>query len=124
MRAACDGFVDLSFGSIAGYKSNGALPHYVADPDSSLELKPEGMFLLDSGGQYIDGTTDTTRTSYLGHRPSVHQKRCFTRVLQGHINLATAIFPAGTTGQQLDLLARTPLWRDHKVYKHGTGAAC
>jgi Xaa-Pro aminopeptidase len=76
MRAANDGFVDLSFGSIAGYQANGALPHYVAGPEAALELQPEGMFLLDSGGQYEDGTTDTTRTAYLGAAPSAHQKRC------------------------------------------------
>jgi Xaa-Pro aminopeptidase len=79
------------------------------------------MFLLDSGGQYLDGTTDTTRTMYLGTQPTAHQRRCFTRVLQGHIELASAIFPAGTTGQQLDVLARTPLWREGLVYAHGTG---
>ena len=121
-RAALDGFVDDSFGCIAGYQSNGALPHYAAHDDgSALEIHKEGMFLLDSGGQYTDGTTDTTRTMYLGHEPTEHQRRCFTRVLQGHIDLASATFPAGTTGQQLDLLARVPLWREGLEYHHGTG---
>jgi Xaa-Pro aminopeptidase len=121
-RAALDGFVDDSFGCIAGYNSNGALPHYAAHDDgSALEIHKEGMFLLDSGGQYVDGTTDTTRTMYLGHEPTEHQRRMFTRVLQGHIDLAAATFPAGTTGQQLDMLARVPLWREGLEYHHGTG---
>lgn len=121
-REALDGFRDLSFGSIAGYGPNGALPHYSAHDDGTARtLVKEGMFLLDSGGQYIDGTTDTTRTHYLGNEPTEHQRRCFTRVLQGHIDLASATFPEGTTGQQLDLLARVALWRDGLEYHHGTG---
>mmetsp|Transcript_24420 Transcript_24420/g.61244 ORF Transcript_24420/g.61244 Transcript_24420/m.61244 type:complete len:233 (+) Transcript_24420:194-892(+) len=78
------------------------------------------MYLVDSGAQYRDGTTDVTRTVHFGV-PTAHQRRCYTRVLQGHIALAQAVFPEGTTGYQLDLLARQPLWRDGLNYLHGTG---
>lgn len=113
-------YVGPSFGTIAGYQGNGAIVHYSAQPDTAATLRPEGLLLLDSGGQYHDGTTDITRTLTLGD-PTGEQRRDFTLVLKGHIALATAIFPQGTTGVQLDSFARRPLW-DHLVnFGHGTG---
>jgi Xaa-Pro aminopeptidase len=113
-------YVGPSFGTIAGYQGNGAIVHYAAQPETAATLLEQGLLLLDSGGQYRDGTTDITRTITLGD-PSAAQRRDFTLVLKGHIGLATAIFPVGTTGVQLDGFARRPLW-DHLVnYGHGTG---
>jgi len=119
-RAEQINYVGPSFGTIAGYQANGAIVHYSARPETAAVLRPEGILLLDSGGQYRDGTTDITRTIALG-TPTGAQRRDFTLVLKGHIALATAIFPAGTTGVQLDSYARRPLW-DHLVnFGHGTG---
>jgi Xaa-Pro aminopeptidase len=113
-------YVGPSFGTIAGYEANGAIVHYSAEPETAAQLEPRGILLLDSGGQYRDGTTDITRTIALGE-VSGAQRRDFTLVLKGHIGLATAIFPQGTTGVQLDGYARRPLW-DHLVnFGHGTG---
>lgn len=109
-----------SFAAIVGYAGNGAIVHYHAEEGRCAELRPEGILLLDSGGQYTDGTTDITRTIALGP-VTAHQKRHFTRVLQGHIDLAMAHFPQGTTGVQLDVLARMPLWMEGLNYGHGTG---
>ncbi len=109
-----------SFGAIVGYNGNGAIVHYRPDPKSSASIRRAGILLLDSGGQYLDGTTDITRTLALG-RPTDEQKEHFTLVLKGHIALATIQFPAGTRGGQLDILARMPLWKAGLNYGHGTG---
>jgi Xaa-Pro aminopeptidase len=109
-----------SFAAIVGYAGNGAIVHYRATPEHCALIRPEGILLLDSGGQYLDGTTDITRTFALGE-PTAEQRRHFTLVLQGHIDLALARFPAGTSGAQLDILARNPLWRAGLNYGHGTG---
>jgi Xaa-Pro aminopeptidase len=100
--------VGLSFETIAGSGPNGAVIHYAPRRGSCRAVTRDDLFLLDSGGQYRDGTTDITRTLHLGE-PTARQRRCFTRVLQGHIALALAVFPAGTTGAALDVLARGPL---------------
>ncbi|MEL6675999.1 MAG: aminopeptidase P family protein [Bacteroidota bacterium] len=113
-------FVGPSFGTIAGYQGNGAIVHYSAQEETAAQLLPEGILLLDSGGQYLDGTTDITRTVALG-TPTADQKRDFTLVLKGHIALASAIFPTGTKGYQLEGLARRYLWKYGLNYGHGTG---
>jgi len=109
-----------SFGAIVGYKANGAIVHYRAEPGTCAMIKKEGILLLDSGGQYTCGTTDITRTTVFGN-PTPEQKRAFTLVLKGNIALSTAVFPVGTTGVQLDTLARLPLWQSMMNYGHGTG---
>ncbi|MBS0271301.1 MAG: aminopeptidase P family protein [Proteobacteria bacterium] len=113
-------FEDVSFGTISSFGSNGAIIHYQVTPQSDVPLSKDGLYLLDSGGQYLTGTTDVTRTIALGI-PTVEQKDRYTRVLKGHIALATAIFPDGTTGAQLDSLARQYLWDVGCDYDHGTG---
>lgn len=110
----------LSCGTIAGYNAHGAIVHYESTPESDVELKKEGLFLVDSGGQYLGGTTDLTRTIPLG-KPTKEQIRDYTLVLKGHINLATVKFPLGTKGYQIDALARRPIWDGHRNYGHGTG---
>ena len=119
-RASRDHFQGLSFPTIAGFAANGAIVHYRSSPASNRTFQPGGLLLLDSGAQYLDGTTDITRTMVIGS-PSDEQRRRFTQVLQGHIALARAIFPKGTTGSQLDVLARQSLWADGVDYEHGTG---
>ncbi len=119
-RSSQEGFMGESFGTIAGYAAHGAIVHYGASPDTDATLKPEGIFLLDSGGQYLDGTTDITRTVALG-APTIQQKIDFTLVLKGHIALATSQFPVGTRGSQLDILARKAMWDKGLNYGHGTG---
>lgn len=119
-RAKGDLFFDESFGTIAGYAGHGAIVHYEATEESSSTLKPEGLLLIDSGAQYLDGTTDITRTIALG-TPTTAEKTDFTLVMKGHIALAQAIFPAGTRGAQLDALARQFLWKYGLSYLHGTG---
>ncbi len=109
-----------SFFPIVGYKGNGAIVHYRAMPDTCADIEAEGMLLVDSGGQYYDGTTDITRTITLGN-PTAEEKEHFTHVLKGHINLADARFPVGTNGVQLDAFARMPLWESGMNYSHGTG---
>lgn len=109
-----------SFETIAAYKEHGAIVHYAPSPETDVELKPEGIFLFDSGGQYLDGTTDITRTVALGD-PTSEQKDRFTRVLKGHIQLAMTRFPRNTAGNQLDTIARKPLWDIALNYGHGTG---
>jgi len=113
-------FVEPSFDTIAGFASNGAIVHYKATEFSNKKIKGDGIFLLDSGGQYFGGTTDITRTIAIG-KPTPEQKRNFTLVLKGHIAIATAVFPEGTTGHQLDILARQFLWQNGLDYDHGTG---
>ena len=114
-------FRGLSFPTIAGYAGHGAIIHYSVDAASDVPLRPEGLFLVDSGAHYLDGTTDITRTLVLGGRPTGAQRDCYTRVLKGHIAIATARFPAGTTGARLDTLARAALWQSGRDYAHGTG---
>jgi Xaa-Pro aminopeptidase len=113
-------FKGPSFETISGYQHHGAIVHYRVSPESDIPLKAEGLFLLDSGGQYLDGTTDVTRTIALGS-PTPQQKEHFTRVLKGHIALDTICFPQGTCGVQLDILARKALWDVGLNYGHGTG---
>lgn len=113
-------FVDDSFATIAGYNEHGAIVHYSATPESDVAIRRKGFFLLDSGAQYMDGTTDITRTVSLGTL-TPQQKRDFTLVLKGHIALSRCQFPEGTRGAQLDAIARMPLWKDGLTYLHGTG---
>ncbi len=110
----------LSFESICGWKENGAIVHYRVTEETSLPIKGQGLLLLDTGGQYLDGTTDVTRTVSIGE-PSAEEKHHFTLVLKGHIAVATAIFPEGTMGTQIDMLARQALWKEGIDYGHGTG---
>ncbi len=120
LRAEDGLFRDLSFDTIAGAGANGAIVHYRAEEASQGRLKAGELFLLDSGAQYPDGTTDVTRTVAIGE-PSAEMRERFTRVLKGHIALATARFPHGTSGSQLDVLARQHLWQAGLDYDHGTG---
>ncbi len=110
----------LSFPTIAGYREHAALPHYSASPESCYDLEPEGLFLFDSGGNYLGGTTDVTRTIALGPIPDV-ARRDFTLVLKGVINLSRLKFPSTATGANVDILARTPLWEYGLDFRHGTG---
>lgn len=119
-RAAQGNYFGESFTAIVGYNSNSAIVHYRAEEATSAEIKPEGILLLDSGGQYLEGTTDITRTVALS-APTDEQKRHYTLVLKGHITLAKAKFPMGTTGVQLDTLARQFLWQHGLNFGHGTG---
>lgn len=113
-------FFDESFGTIAGYGPHGAIVHYEADEETVATLRPEGLLLIDSGAQYLDGTTDITRTICLGD-PTQQERSDFTLVMKGHIALARAVFPEGTCGTQLDALARQYLWQHGLSYLHGTG---
>ena len=110
----------LSFDTIAGYQEHGAIVHYEAAPETDMPLKPEGFLLLDSGAQYLDGTTDITRTIPLGPLTD-EQKRVYTLVLKGHIQIELCKFPTGASGTQLDILAREALWCEGLNYLHGTG---
>lgn len=109
-----------SFHMIAGYKDHGAIVHYEATDESAYTLAPEGLLLIDTGGQYLEGTTDITRTISLGN-PTAAEKHDYTLILKGHLALARAVFPKGTMGVQLDVLARGPLWNEGMTYLHGTG---
>jgi Xaa-Pro aminopeptidase len=111
---------DLSFDSISGAGPNGAIVHYKSSEKTNRKLEPGMLYLIDSGGQYVDGTTDITRTVAIGD-PSEEMRDRFTRVLKGHIAVATAVFPKGTRGSQLDSFARRPLWEAGLDYAHGTG---
>ncbi len=113
-------YFDDSFGTIAGYRGHGAIVHYEATPESDSTIEPDGLLLIDSGAQYLDGTTDITRTIALGS-PTEDERHDFTLVIKGHIALGSAIFPEGTRGSQLDALARHFLWNEGKSYLHGTG---
>jgi len=119
-RAEQELYMGESFDTIAGYKEHGAIVHYSATPKTSVALQSEGFLLLDSGAQYLDGTTDITRTIALGELTE-EEKTDYTLVLKGHINLAMAVFPVGTRGTQLDVLAHLPLWKNGMNYLHGTG---
>jgi Xaa-Pro aminopeptidase len=109
-----------SFNYISGFGANGAIVHYAYDPDAPAPFEQNGVYLVDSGGQYRDGTTDITRTVAIGTPPET-ARRDFTRVLQGHIALATLHFAAGVCGRDIDAFARAPMWRDGANYGHGTG---
>ena len=111
---------DLSFDSISGAGPNGAIVHYRSSEKTNRKLENNSIYLIDSGGQYVDGTTDITRTVAVGE-PTVEMRDRFTRVLKGHIGIATAVFPKGTRGSQLDSFARRPLWEAGLDYAHGTG---
>ena len=119
-RSQMSDYKGESFPAIIGYKGNGAIIHYRPMHGSCSEIKPDGILLADSGGQYLDGTTDITRTIALSS-PNKEEKRNFTLVLKGNIALSRASFPEGTTGAQLDILARKPLWDHGLNYSHGTG---
>ena len=122
-RAMGKNFTDESFCTIAGWKGNGAIVHYHAEPDNCAKIEGNGVLLLDSGGQYLDGTTDITRTVWIGDEKAISPeiKRDFTLVLKGHIALAKARFPKGTRGNQLDVLAHQFMWQEGITYGHGTG---
>ena len=119
-RAEGEGYRDDSFATISGYAANGAIIHYSADEQSDARLKPEGLYLIDSGGQYPEGTTDITRTVALG-KPDKRQIECFTRVLMGTIDCTRVPFPAGTTGRRQEMFARRALWLMGSDFAHGTG---
>lgn len=119
-RGVQQGFVSESFGTIAGYREHGAIVHYSASEQSSSAVKPEGFLLVDSGAQYVQGTTDITRTIHLGN-PTQEEKEDYTLVLKGMIRLSMAHFPMGTRGSQLDILAREAMWNRGINYGHGTG---
>ena len=120
-RSSCDLFYDESFGLISGFGPHGAIVHYEANETTNATIKRGGLLLIDSGGQYLDGTTDITRTIAIGGTPTPQQRHDFTLVMKGHIALSDAVFPRGTTGHQLDVLARQYLWHDGLNYLHGTG---
>jgi Xaa-Pro aminopeptidase len=119
-REATGALQDLSFDTIAGAGPNGALPHYKPVTRTIRRIEKGSLLLVDGGGQYLDGTTDVTRTMAVGE-PTADQRRMFTLVLKGHVAMATVRFPAGTTGPQLDAMARLPLWMAGLDYDHGTG---
>ena len=119
-RSQGEFYVEESFGTIAGYGPHGAIVHYEASEETNARLEPHGLLLIDSGAQYQDGTTDITRTIALG-TPTEQEKHDFTLVMKGHICLAQAVFPAGTYGTQLDVLAHQYLWKHGLNYLHGTG---
>lgn len=120
LRAQSAGFVDISFDTIAGYLAHGALPHYKATAQSDATLKATGLLLVDSGGQYHDGTTDITRVVSLGEITAA-EKVDYTLVLKGMIDGSTCVFPIGTRGYQIDAITRRPLWEQMRNYGHGTG---
>ncbi|NKB49430.1 MAG: M24 family metallopeptidase [Alphaproteobacteria bacterium] len=120
IRSDGDLFRELSFDTISGAGPNGAIVHYRVSPETDRPLRPDELYLVDSGAQYLDGTTDVTRTVAIG-APSEEMRDRFTRVLKGHIAIALARFPKGTTGGQLDALARQYLWQSGLDYDHGTG---
>lgn len=120
-RAEGRRFEGPSFATISGYGPHGAIIHYSVTPETDVPLRARGLYLIDSGGHYTDGTTDITRTVLLGGRATKEQRERFTRVLKGHIALAEAVFPTGVDGVRLDTLARQPLWQVGLGYNHGTG---
>jgi len=113
-------FVGPSFTTISAYRGHGAMPHYSTSPESDCLLEPAGLYLVDSGGQYLDGTTDITRTVSLGE-PTGDERKDYTLVLKGHIALSRLRFPAGTTGPLIDAVARQPMWNEGINFGHGTG---
>lgn len=119
-RRLDQGFRDSSFDTISGWAAHGAIVHYRATPQRNARIVPPGILLLDSGAQYMEGTTDITRTIAVG-KPTGEMKKAFTLVLRGHIGIADTTFPEGTRGVDLDVLARRPLWKAGMNYGHGTG---
>lgn len=120
LRAEQPHFKGISFDTIVGYEAHGAIVHYEATPETDVPVEPHGLVLIDSGAQYVDGTTDITRTIALGDLTD--EQRCvYTLVLKGHIQLGMCRFPAGACGSQIDAIAREPLWREGYNYMHGTG---
>lgn len=120
LRAEIPGYRSNSFATISAYGPGAALPHYVTKMENSRKLEAKGLYLCDSGGQYLFGTTDITRTVPLGPCTDM-EKEDYTLVLKGHIGLASAVFPSGTSGSQLDYAARSPLWKCRRDFGHGTG---
>ena len=120
LRAEQPKFKGISFDTIVGYEAHGAIVHYEATPETNIPIEPHGLVLIDSGAQYLDGTTDITRTIALGELTE-EQRRVYTLVLKGHIQLDMCRFPAGACGSQVDALARAPMWREGYNYMHGTG---
>ena len=120
LRAEQPKFKGISFDTIVGYEAHGAIVHYEATPETDIPVEPHGLVLIDSGVQYLDGTTDITRTIALGEITE-EQRRVYTLVLKGHIQLDMCRFPAGACGSQLDAIARVPMWREGYNYMHGTG---
>ena len=120
LRAEQPLFRGISFDTIAGYAEHGAIVHYEATPETDIPLRPEGFLLLDSGAQYLDGTTDITRTIALGPLTD-EMKKVYTLVLKGHIQIELCKFPSGSSGTQIDILARQAMWREGLNYLHGTG---
>lgn len=119
-RSQGENYVEESFETIAGFGPHGAIVHYAARPDTNAEIKKDSLLLIDSGANYLDGTTDITRTIATG-TPTADQRHDFTLVMKGHIALSCCVWPEGTRGHQLDAIARMPLWREGKLYLHGTG---
>jgi Xaa-Pro aminopeptidase len=120
LRAEQPLYRDISFDTIAGYGEHAAIVHYEATPETDIPLQPKGMLLLDSGAQYLDGTTDITRTIALGPLTDL-EKLVYTLVLKGHIQIELCKFPSGSSGTQIDILARKDMWREGLNYLHGTG---
>ena len=120
LRAEQPLYRDISFDTIAGYGAHAAIVHYEATPETDIPLQPKGMLLLDSGAQYLDGTTDITRTIALGPLTE-EEKKIYTLVLKGHIQIELCKFPSGSSGTQIDILARKDMWREGLNYLHGTG---
>ncbi len=120
LRAEQPLYRDISFDTIAGYGAHAAIVHYEATPETDIPLEPHGMLLLDSGAQYLDGTTDITRTIALGPLTD-EEKKIYTLVLKGHIQIELCKFPSGASGTQIDILARKDMWREGLNYLHGTG---
>ena len=120
LRAEQPLYRDISFDTIAGYGTHAAIVHYEATPETDIPLQPKGMLLLDSGAQYLDGTTDITRTIALGPLSDL-EKQIYTLVLKGHIQIELCKFPSGSSGTQIDILARKDMWREGLNYLHGTG---
>ena len=120
LRAEQPLYRDISFDTIAGYDTHAAIVHYEATPETDIPLQPKGMLLLDSGAQYLDGTTDITRTIALGPLTDL-EKQIYTLVLKGHIQIELCKFPSGSSGTQIDILARKDMWREGLNYLHGTG---
>jgi Xaa-Pro aminopeptidase len=119
-RAAGENFVGEAFSTISAYRGHAALPHYFPSKASDVALQPAGIYLVDSGAQYLDGTTDITRTVSFDE-PADQARRDYTLVLKGHIGLSTLRFPQGTTGSMIDVIAREHLWRSRMNFGHGTG---
>lgn len=119
-RSGMERFMGMSFETISSFGIHGAVVHYAVTPETDIPIEGRGLYLIDSGGQYLDGTTDITRTIVVG-TPTEEEKDCFTRVLKGLIDLTSTSFPKGTVGKQLDVLARRPLWELGLNFLHGTG---